>query len=227
MAIGTGYQYDRFIHFPGVFLFQMYCLGHTSFVTCLVMCGERLVSSSGDGTIKLWNVLSGECLCTVLCESGQFVHKIVFDSATSTLACLLSSSPAIMVMSVREDSLVDVRMKELSGPGLGLCLFKSGLLVFQDCKSQPLLLLPINTEQISEEDDLRRSLNHISTDVTNRWSDFEHAHRLLTEFYSGLVKVNIENVEERKSNKEKRKHSKPESSDEIDNHLKSVKADGN
>ena len=49
--------------YPDSFNIDNYCLGHTEFVTSIALssCDEtRLVSGSGDGTIRCWNLTSGE-----------------------------------------------------------------------------------------------------------------------------------------------------------------------
>jgi len=39
--------------------------GHTGWVTAMVMCGERLVSVSLDGTARAWNLVTGVCESTL------------------------------------------------------------------------------------------------------------------------------------------------------------------
>ena len=49
--------------FPDCYNIDNFCLGHTEFVTSVALssCDEtRLVSGSGDGTIRCWNLTSGE-----------------------------------------------------------------------------------------------------------------------------------------------------------------------
>ena len=49
--------------FPDCFNIDNFCLGHTEFVTSIALssCDEaRLVSGSGDGTIRCWDLTSGE-----------------------------------------------------------------------------------------------------------------------------------------------------------------------
>lgn len=50
----------RVSHYPNAYNIVTFCLGHKEFVTNIELCGESLVSASGDGTIKLWNYLKGE-----------------------------------------------------------------------------------------------------------------------------------------------------------------------
>ncbi|KAK5584193.1 hypothetical protein RB653_005801 [Dictyostelium firmibasis] len=58
----------RVSHYPNCFDIESFCLGHTKYVTEILLVPGRddlLISGSGDGTIKLWNWKQGKCLQTV------------------------------------------------------------------------------------------------------------------------------------------------------------------
>ncbi|KAN0028659.1 hypothetical protein ACTFIV_010506 [Dictyostelium citrinum] len=58
----------RVSHYPNCFDIESFCLGHTKYVTEILLVPGRddlLVSGSGDGTIKLWNWKQGKCLQTI------------------------------------------------------------------------------------------------------------------------------------------------------------------
>lgn len=58
----------RISRFPDAFVIESFCLGHTEFITCLEwVCGERLVSGAGDGTVRLWEAKSGCQLGVISC----------------------------------------------------------------------------------------------------------------------------------------------------------------
>ncbi len=61
--------------------------GHTSRVYSVAFSsdGQRLASASGDGTVRVWNVASGECL-RVLSGQGDGVHCVVFSPDGQQLA---------------------------------------------------------------------------------------------------------------------------------------------
>lgn len=49
----------RVSHFPNAYNIQSYCLGHREFVTNVEVCGDLLISASGDGTIRFWDFFKG------------------------------------------------------------------------------------------------------------------------------------------------------------------------
>ena len=56
----------RVSRYPDTFEIESFCLGHTSYVSHLSLLDEtRLLSASGDGTLKLWDALSGNMIKSV------------------------------------------------------------------------------------------------------------------------------------------------------------------
>ncbi|CAH8843557.1 unnamed protein product [Trichobilharzia szidati] len=66
----------RISRFPQAYIIQSFCLGHTSFVSQLgfIPNSRYLVSAGGDGDLKVWNCITGQCLST---------HHIVADELPS------------------------------------------------------------------------------------------------------------------------------------------------
>ncbi|KAK7476940.1 hypothetical protein BaRGS_00031799 [Batillaria attramentaria] len=62
--------------------------GHDDHViTCLEFCGHRIVSGSDDNTLKVWSVLSGKCLRTLIGHTGgvwssQMSGNIIISGST-------------------------------------------------------------------------------------------------------------------------------------------------
>ncbi|XP_045600347.1 tRNA (guanine-N(7)-)-methyltransferase non-catalytic subunit WDR4 [Procambarus clarkii] len=55
----------RVSHYPNSYNIEAFCLGHREFVTqvdLLPKNNQLILSCSGDGTLRLWNYLKGECL---------------------------------------------------------------------------------------------------------------------------------------------------------------------
>ncbi|KAN0009250.1 hypothetical protein ACTFIU_006525 [Dictyostelium citrinum] len=87
----------RVSHYPNCFDIESFCLGHTKYVTEILLVPGRddlLVSGSGDGTIKLWNWKQGKCLQTIDFNSKQ-EHAItipqVFKGENTTTSQLIFS----------------------------------------------------------------------------------------------------------------------------------------
>ncbi|XP_023022370.2 tRNA (guanine-N(7)-)-methyltransferase non-catalytic subunit wuho [Leptinotarsa decemlineata] len=52
----------RVSHFPNCYNIASYCLGHTEFITRLVIVEKLLISASGDGTVRFWDFIKGKQL---------------------------------------------------------------------------------------------------------------------------------------------------------------------
>lgn len=60
----------RVTHYPNSYNIHGFCLGHEEFVSSIsLMPNKKLVSASGDGTIKVWNYLQGEEICSKMCHT--------------------------------------------------------------------------------------------------------------------------------------------------------------
>ncbi|KAJ1663237.1 hypothetical protein IW140_001043 [Coemansia sp. RSA 1813] len=70
----------RISKYPNAYNIQSFCLGHTEFVTTIATAPfgpENAVTGSGDGTVRLWDVASGQLLQTVTLE--QHLSKYYAD----------------------------------------------------------------------------------------------------------------------------------------------------
>lgn len=61
----------RISHFPNAYNIESYCLGHKEFVVNVAVCGDLLISASGDGTIRFWNLNGVELN---LIDTNQYVE---------------------------------------------------------------------------------------------------------------------------------------------------------
>ena len=65
----------RVSHYPNAYNIANYCLGHADFVSSVSILPEPdsnlLLSSSGDGTLKLWDFEKGEELCSAACSEDE------------------------------------------------------------------------------------------------------------------------------------------------------------
>jgi tRNA (guanine-N(7)-)-methyltransferase subunit TRM82 len=71
----------RVTHFPNCYNIQSFCLGHREFVSSILELGnpnlnrQLLMSGSGDGTLRLWDIVSGQQLYQE--DVGHPVKQIV------------------------------------------------------------------------------------------------------------------------------------------------------
>ncbi|CAK9291108.1 unnamed protein product [Gordionus sp. m RMFG-2023] len=76
--------------FPNSYIIQSFCLAHTKFVSSIITCEslpDILFSSSGDGTIKIWQFMSGTLLYSRSLNSD--LEKERFLNANETNSCIV------------------------------------------------------------------------------------------------------------------------------------------
>lgn len=74
----------RVSKYPNTFTVQSFCLGHTGFISSLVCVPEhsRLFSSSADGTIRIWDMITGEQLDIISSLDGSPIVSMCMGSNT-------------------------------------------------------------------------------------------------------------------------------------------------
>ncbi|XP_065343944.1 tRNA (guanine-N(7)-)-methyltransferase non-catalytic subunit wdr4 [Cloeon dipterum] len=91
----------RVARFPNCYNINSYCLGHTSFVTSLSFLPHNLcilVSSSGDGCIKLWKYLEGKELLSI--PINKYVPALDGEILPIKQCSVFQVSPEASLMSV-------------------------------------------------------------------------------------------------------------------------------
>lgn len=74
----------RVSFYPNAYNIVSYCLGHREFVTNIEIIDNRLISASGDGTVRLWDYLSGKQLDYV--STNEFVEdKVLLEEFTKIM----------------------------------------------------------------------------------------------------------------------------------------------
>ncbi|KAG5880172.1 hypothetical protein JTB14_001662 [Gonioctena quinquepunctata] len=63
----------RVSHFPNCYNIASYCLGHTEFVTKLVIVKNVLFSASGDGTVRFWDFANGKQLGMI--DTNKYIDE--------------------------------------------------------------------------------------------------------------------------------------------------------
>lgn len=74
----------RVSSYPNAYNIISYCLGHREFVTNIEIIGKMLISASGDGTLRLWDYLSGKQLDCM--STNEFVEdKVLLEDFTKVM----------------------------------------------------------------------------------------------------------------------------------------------
>ena len=72
--------YDTLIYyiFDFISFFSVCFRGHTSFVNAAVFVkgGTHFVSASSDGSLKLWDIRTTECVLTFRCSNNRKIYCI-------------------------------------------------------------------------------------------------------------------------------------------------------
>lgn len=83
----------------------MFCLGHKEFVSSLIALSENVaISISGDGTLRLWNFLSGKQLNFTKFSFTPILFKHISQSPTEGILCISTSD---FIIKVYEYQLID------------------------------------------------------------------------------------------------------------------------
>lgn len=101
----------RVSHYPNVYNIQSYCLGHDQFVSSLNFLpsdSSILVSVSGDGTLRLWDYISGSELLvfrdTTKKEAVPFVKSVAVKDSTGDLVAVQKyKTNEILLLSITGD----------------------------------------------------------------------------------------------------------------------------
>lgn len=106
----------RVCRYPDTFEIESFCLGHTSYVSHLALLdNDKLFSASGDGTIKMWNALSGFLLNSV----SVAVSAIACMHSVGSLAYFVTEDSPKLLRSV-DENMSPVNVMEFSSEVQGV-----------------------------------------------------------------------------------------------------------
>ncbi|KAI8080124.1 WD40-repeat-containing domain protein [Gilbertella persicaria] len=174
-------EHIRVSRFPNGYNIESFCLGHTDVVTCIDLIPWKtdvLVSASGDGTVRLWNFVSGECLQVIDLKEHIEAYKppasdansedaiisaLSFDSASQTLAVAFAKSLAVLLLNYNQDTFAYKQTLVVSSPVLDITFdVNSQLWLSLDSQEQRITLATLNEEQWAENKE-NDALKHINT----------------------------------------------------------------
>ncbi|XP_003419034.2 tRNA (guanine-N(7)-)-methyltransferase non-catalytic subunit WDR4 isoform X1 [Loxodonta africana] len=198
---------------------ESFCLGHTEFVSRIFVVPdhpELLLSTSGDGTLRLWEYRSGRelhrCLVTSLQEPGApqrekrfTASRIAYCRQDSCVALQCDGIPVVYIFQLDALRQLLVYKQQLSFQHrVWDVAFEEtpGLWVLQDSREAPVVLCqPVQGQwqPVSEND----VLNKVSSHLHGNWAMLEGSTGVGDSF-SGLYKATFDNMTTYLKKKEER-----------------------
>ncbi|KAM6224525.1 tRNA (guanine-N(7)-)-methyltransferase non-catalytic subunit WDR4 [Rhynchocyon petersi] len=198
---------------------ESFCLGHTEFVSRIFVVPDQpelLLSTSGDGTLRLWEYRSGRELhcCRVSGlqepeipqdEKRFAASRITYCCQDSCIALLCDSIPVVYIfqLDISKQQLVYKQQLAFQHRVWDVAFEESqSLWVLQDCREAPLVLWqPVQGrwQSVSENDMLRKVSGHLQ----ENWDMLEGSAGVGDSF-SSLYKTTFDNMTTYLKKKEER-----------------------
>uniref|UniRef100_A0A5S6QMI0 tRNA (guanine-N(7)-)-methyltransferase non-catalytic subunit n=1 Tax=Trichuris muris TaxID=70415 RepID=A0A5S6QMI0_TRIMR len=91
----------RVSHYPNAYNIQSFCLGHTDYVRSLAWMQDNngndfLASSSGDETVRIWDIVQGSCLHVI--QLRPILERLKPDVAADDAECRLFAASRTLVV---------------------------------------------------------------------------------------------------------------------------------
>jgi len=156
------------------YVIQSFCLGHHEFVHKLVPVeGGNLVTTSGDGSVKMWKMEDGTELASVrlfdgINEDKVFADMISYSHKAGHIAVASSKSNQIQILKVTENSFEKQKDLKLDEKIVDFCFCgdKLNVLVSVDEKLK-IQVYNNNYEHVNAvEDDLLKQITFSKSDLT-------------------------------------------------------------
>ncbi|KAL3842232.1 hypothetical protein ACJMK2_020271 [Sinanodonta woodiana] len=212
----------RISHYPNAYNIHAFCLGHTDFVRHIMYLSKSncLLSGSGDGTIRSWDLNGQEKGC-VRCQRSQgggkdretssemAVKSIEYCSLHHIVAVIFYQLNVLHLYHLSEDSssiefLTEVAVTE---EPWDICFDEKGRLwVLQPSKERTLLVYrcwqeesrSFQVTQCSDQD-----IASILKEVNSSW-DFFEVSVTVPSLYTSLQKMKVDNMKEYLEKKQER-----------------------
>lgn len=198
---------------------ESFCLGHTEFVSRISVVPTQpglLLSSSGDGTLRLWEYRSGRQLhCCHLANLQELVDpqapqrfaasRIAFWCQENCVALLCDGTPVVYIfqLDARRQQLVYRQQLALQHQVWDMAFEETqGLWVLQDCQEAPLVLYrPVDGQWQSVPESA--VLKKVSGVLRGNWAMLEGSAGADANF-SSLYKATFDNMTSYLKKKEER-----------------------
>ncbi|KAK4873240.1 hypothetical protein RN001_015269 [Aquatica leii] len=201
--------------YPNSYNIVSFCLGHREFVTNISVCGKVLVSASGDGTIRLWNYLTGEELAVANCNEyitdksiiGNFSKEMsaesvdvdalpITDMQVYAKQDLIYVGVTVLGINGVQMYFVDVSNAVLSVKYLQTVVVSSPLLTYY-LREQ---LIILTTNELAVLDVCSDKCNPLNSDISRLFKHCKHLlinyENLSNSFVSTLYKRKYDNVQD-------------------------------
>lgn len=148
----------RVSHLPNGYNIQSYCLGHKQFVSHLEPVDEEtLLSASGDGTIRLWRMTSGEQLAIHDCNLP--IKQILLVGAY--IIVVFYSEKSCHLFKISEKSITSVDEMSLTSKVLEMHRWtKAGAMFLTDDPEKPCVFVKLTESKLMIDSHIDIS-NHV------------------------------------------------------------------
>ncbi|CAO3629296.1 unnamed protein product [Mucor hiemalis] len=167
-------EHIRVSRYPNGYNIECFCLGHTDVVTVISLLPWNesvLVSSGGDGTIRLWDYLKGtqiqlldlkehiEAYKPPAADANSedaIVSSVSFDSKNQTVAVAFAKSKAVVILSYNNDALAYKQTVVTASPILDIAYDNEGKLwISHDGEHR----ISVYNEQYEKDETLAQKIN--------------------------------------------------------------------
>jgi tRNA (guanine-N(7)-)-methyltransferase subunit TRM82 len=102
----------RVSHYPNTYNIESFCLGHKEFVSSIALINNQtLVSGSGDGSVRLWNLINGKEIYALMCDKSESLsnnNRIESKYAVKRLVTNRIIDPKYISVSFYKQSIVNI-----------------------------------------------------------------------------------------------------------------------
>jgi len=161
------------------YVIQSFCLGHHEFVHKCVPVGGNLVTTSGDGSVKMWKMEDGTELASIrlfdgVDEDKVFADMISYSDVSGHLAVASSKSNEVQILNITENSFDKKKELKFENKVVDFCYCNDKLNVLLST-NEKLKIQVYNSNNNYElvnvvEDEFFKSINFNKSELTTDYS---------------------------------------------------------